>query len=130
MARRKAPAIPDDLLDQLLAGRDPGSALSAGGVLDELENRGVEDVPIAVVDGLKGFSEAVTAVFPEAQVQTCEGFRMPAAHDAGARRGRRRPKAARGRTRGCRAGRWRYGDLTSMSGGRQRGIGARPVRAA
>lgn len=40
-------------------------------VMTELKNRGVEDVLIAVVDGLKGFPDAITAVFPEAQVQTC-----------------------------------------------------------
>jgi putative transposase len=40
-------------------------------VMTELKNRGVEDVPIAVVDGLKGFPDAITAVFPQAQVQTC-----------------------------------------------------------
>jgi putative transposase len=40
-------------------------------VMNELKNRGVEDVLIAVVDGLKGFPEAITAVFPDAQVQTC-----------------------------------------------------------
>src|SRR3954468_22830761 len=40
-------------------------------VMTELKNRGVEDVLIAVVDGLKGFPEAITAVFPEATVQTC-----------------------------------------------------------
>src|SRR4051794_28050299 len=39
--------------------------------MNELRNRGVEDVLIAVVDGLKGFPEAITAVFPEATVQTC-----------------------------------------------------------
>ena len=39
--------------------------------MNELRNRGVEDVLIAVVDGLKGFPEAITAVFPEASVQTC-----------------------------------------------------------
>ena len=33
-------------------------------VMNELKNRGVEDVLIAVVDGLKGFPEAITAVFP------------------------------------------------------------------
>ena len=36
-----------------------------------LRNRGVEDILIAVVDGLKGFSDAILAVFPEATVQTC-----------------------------------------------------------
>jgi putative transposase len=40
-------------------------------VMNELKNRGVEDVLIAVVDGLKGFPDAITAVFPQAMVQTC-----------------------------------------------------------
>ena len=40
-------------------------------VMNELKNRGVEDVLIAVVDGLKGFPEAILSVFPDAQVQTC-----------------------------------------------------------
>src|SRR5512144_1188470 len=40
-------------------------------VMTELKGRGVEDVLIAIVDGLKGFPEAITAVFPQAQVQTC-----------------------------------------------------------
>jgi putative transposase len=37
MARRKAPVIADDLLDQLLAGRDPQSALGKDGLVDELK---------------------------------------------------------------------------------------------
>ncbi|UEM24261.1 IS256 family transposase (plasmid) [Skermanella mucosa] len=40
-------------------------------VLNELRNRGVEDILIAVVDGLKGFPDAIQAVFPQAMVQTC-----------------------------------------------------------
>jgi putative transposase len=40
-------------------------------VMNELKNRGVEDVLVAVVDGLKGFPQAITAVFPGATVQTC-----------------------------------------------------------
>jgi putative transposase len=40
-------------------------------VMNELKSRGVEDVLIAIVDGLKGYPEAITAVFPQAQVQTC-----------------------------------------------------------
>ena len=40
-------------------------------VMNELKNRGVEDLLIAVVDGLKGFPDAICAVFPEATVQTC-----------------------------------------------------------
>jgi putative transposase len=110
MPRRKEPRIPDAVLDQLLAGADPRTALEPNGLIDdlkkavhialgvradgskeilglwleqnegakfwlrvmnELKNRGVEDVLIAVVDGLKGFPEAITAVFPQATVQTC-----------------------------------------------------------
>ena len=40
-------------------------------VMNELKARGVEDILIAVVDGLKGFPEAIEAVFPQAAVQTC-----------------------------------------------------------
>jgi len=40
-------------------------------VMNELRNRGIADILIAVVDGLKGFPEAITAVFPQAVVQTC-----------------------------------------------------------
>ena len=40
-------------------------------VLNELKNRGVEDILIAIVDGLKGFPEAIGAVYPETIVQTC-----------------------------------------------------------
>jgi putative transposase len=40
-------------------------------VMNELRGRGVEDLLLAVVDGLKGFPEAILAVFPEAVVQTC-----------------------------------------------------------
>jgi transposase-like protein len=40
-------------------------------VFNELRNRGLEDILIAVVDGLRGFPEAIQAVFPNAQIQTC-----------------------------------------------------------
>ena len=40
-------------------------------VMNELKNRGVDDIMLAVVDGLKGFPDAITAVFPDAVVQTC-----------------------------------------------------------
>lgn len=40
-------------------------------VMNELRNRGVEDILIAIVDGLKGFPGAILAVFPETTVQTC-----------------------------------------------------------
>ena len=40
-------------------------------VFNELRNRGVEDILIAVVDGLKGFPESIEAAFPQTTVQTC-----------------------------------------------------------
>ena len=40
-------------------------------VMNELRDRGVQDILIAVVDGLKGFPEAIAAVFPKTQVQAC-----------------------------------------------------------
>ena len=40
-------------------------------VMNEIKNRGVQDILLAVVDGLKGFPEAINATFPEAVVQTC-----------------------------------------------------------
>ena len=40
-------------------------------VMNELKNRGVADILIAVVDGLKGFPDAINAAFPETIVQTC-----------------------------------------------------------
>ena len=40
-------------------------------VMNELKARGAEDLLIAVVDGLKGFPEAITSAFPECVVQTC-----------------------------------------------------------
>jgi putative transposase len=40
-------------------------------VMSELRNRGVNDILIAIVDGLKGFPEAINAVFDKTQIQTC-----------------------------------------------------------
>jgi len=40
-------------------------------VLTDLNNRGVQDILIASVDGLKGFPEAINSVFPDTQVQLC-----------------------------------------------------------
>ena len=40
-------------------------------VLNDLKNRGVKDMLIACVDGLKGFPEAIQAVFPQTEVQLC-----------------------------------------------------------
>lgn len=41
------------------------------GVLSELRNRGLKDILIVCVDGLKGFPQAIEAVYPEARVQLC-----------------------------------------------------------
>jgi putative transposase len=41
------------------------------GVITELANRGVKDIFIACVDGLKGFPEAIESVFPKTQIQLC-----------------------------------------------------------
>ena len=40
-------------------------------VMNDLRNRGVGDILIAVVDGLKGFPEAINSIFPKTTVQTC-----------------------------------------------------------
>lgn len=40
-------------------------------VLTELKNRGLKDIFIASVDGLKGFGDAIETVYPETQVQLC-----------------------------------------------------------
>ena len=40
-------------------------------VLTELQNRGVKDILIACVDGLKGFPDAINAAFPETEIQLC-----------------------------------------------------------
>jgi len=41
------------------------------GVLSDLRNRGLEDILIACIDNLKGFSEAIQTTFPKAEVQSC-----------------------------------------------------------
>lgn len=58
-----------DLLG-LWLGETEGSKFWLG-VLSELKNRGVEDILIAAVDGLKGFPEAIRAVYPRTQIQLC-----------------------------------------------------------
>ena len=40
-------------------------------VLTELQQRGVEDILIACVDGLKGFPDAINTVFPQTHIQLC-----------------------------------------------------------
>jgi transposase-like protein len=41
------------------------------GILNELKNRGVQDILLAAADGLTGFPDAVNAVFPKTEVQLC-----------------------------------------------------------
>ena len=41
------------------------------GILNELQNRGVQDILIAAVDGLKGFPEAIESAFPKTEIQLC-----------------------------------------------------------
>ncbi len=40
-------------------------------VLTELKNRGVEDILIACIDGLKGFPDAINSIFPKTEIQLC-----------------------------------------------------------
>jgi putative transposase len=40
-------------------------------IMNDLKNRGLEDILIAVIDGFKGFPEAIEAVFPNTRIQTC-----------------------------------------------------------
>jgi putative transposase len=54
----------------LWASENEGAKFSLS-VITELKNRGVEDILIACVDGLKGFPEAIAGVFPKTLVQLC-----------------------------------------------------------
>lgn len=58
-----------DLLGIWIGGNEGANFWLA--VLTELRNRGVQDILIACVDGLKGFPEAIQTVFPAAEVQLC-----------------------------------------------------------
>ena len=58
-----------DVLGLWVGGMD--SAKYWMGMLMSLKNRGVEDILIASVDGLTGFSEAIAAVYPGTDVQRC-----------------------------------------------------------
>ncbi|EMH4535565.1 TPA: transposase, partial [Morganella morganii subsp. morganii] len=40
-------------------------------VLTELKNRGLQDILIACVDGLKGFPDAINSVYPQTHIQLC-----------------------------------------------------------
>src|SRR5271156_791218 len=41
------------------------------GIMNELNHRGLKDILVAVIDGLKGFPEAISAVYPDSEIQTC-----------------------------------------------------------
>lgn len=58
-----------ELLDMWLAENE--GAKFWLNVLTELKNRGLNDILIAYVDGLKGFPDAINAVYPEASIQLC-----------------------------------------------------------
>jgi len=47
------------------------SARFWAGILNELKNRGVRDILIACIDGLSGFAEAITGVYPKTEIQQC-----------------------------------------------------------
>jgi len=60
MTRRKASVIPDELLDQLLAGRDPRSALGRDGLVDELKPALAERALNAEMDHHLGLDPTLT----------------------------------------------------------------------
>jgi len=85
-------------------------------VLNDLKQRGVRDILICCVDGLKGFPEAIEAIFPQTEVQTCIVHLDPPQPEVrpapAIRPGRQRPQAdlqshrrrrRLGRARGLRA---------------------------
>jgi len=49
-------------------------------VITDLQNRGLQDVFIAAVDGLSGFSDAIHSIFPKTRVQRCIIHQTPALH--------------------------------------------------
>lgn len=50
---------------------DTEGARTGLSILTELKNRGLNDILMACVDGLKGFPEAVNAVYPQTSIQLC-----------------------------------------------------------
>jgi putative transposase len=105
-------------------------------ILSDLKQRGVQDILIACVDGLKGFPEAIEAIFPKTTVRTCivhlirHSLRYSAAARARAGRprpeadlqgGRRRRRPARARALRRAVGRTLPGDHPSLADG----VGAR-----
>ena len=54
----------------LWVGENEGASYWLG-IINELKNRGVQDILIACMDGLKGLPDAVNAVFPDTEIQLC-----------------------------------------------------------
>jgi putative transposase len=77
LASKESPGEPPTILRFVFEPTERAEAISLFGltkvlkVVNELKARGVNDILIAVVDGLKGFPEAITSVFPQTVVQTC-----------------------------------------------------------
>jgi putative transposase len=84
-------------------------------VLNDLLQRGVQDVLVCCVDGLAGFPEAIEAVFPEAWVQTCIVHQSRSSMRYVAYKDRKR---VRPRTQARLPGRQRRGRLGSARGAR------------
>ena len=62
--------VPD--LDQAFSQpTGPGRLWISLGAMNELNHRGLKDILVAVIDGLKGFPEAISAVYPDCEIQTC-----------------------------------------------------------
>ena len=59
-----------DILNDITGRADETSKFWLG-MLNDLKNRGVQDVLFFCVDGLPGFKDAIQAVFPQAQIQRC-----------------------------------------------------------
>jgi putative transposase len=65
------PSMPMERKRSSASGLSRPRARNFGSRSNDLKARGVNDILIAVVDGLKGFPEAITTVFPQTIVQTC-----------------------------------------------------------
>lgn len=59
-----------DLLGMYISSKNEGANFWLN-VLTDLQNRGVRDILIVYVDGLKGFPDAIQSVFPNTIVQLC-----------------------------------------------------------
>jgi transposase-like protein len=59
-----------DVLGHWVSDGEEGASFWLG-VVTDLRNRGVEDIFIACIDGLKGFKEAIQSVFPQVEIQRC-----------------------------------------------------------